>query len=99
MNISLGVESVCDDNIEEESTIKSSAMLVPLEEDEAQGSLICEEDQFGRDELLSELELAKVVRQSSTDVLQEPRLSHLFRIFVSHMQQEVVKDEITAACS
>ena len=31
-------------------------MLVSLEEDEAQGSLVCEEDQFGRDELLSKLE-------------------------------------------
>ena len=75
-------------------------MLVLLERDEAQGSLICEEDQFGRDELLSELELPKVVRRSSTDGLQESRLSHLFREFsLSHMQQEVAKDENTAACS
>ena len=98
MNISLGVESVCNDSIGEESTLKWSAMLVLLEGDEAQGSLICEEDQFGRDELLSELELPKVVRRSLTDILQESRLPHLFReLLLSHMQQEVVKDEITAA--
>ena len=72
-------------------------MLVPLEEDEAQGSLICEEDQFGRGELLYELKIAKVVRRSSTNVIQESRLSHLFRELLSHMQQKVVKDEITAA--